>query len=307
MLGTTMLITCDLDISPDEIRAYAMELDSQLKSEMSIFNPDSQLSRINRGESDSLTNGLTYNIELADSISRISGGVYDITVMPLVRAWGFAREQAELKPNIDSLLEFVGYEKISIEDGRLIKSDERVQLDLNSIAKGYGVDCLAQRIEALGSENYLVDIGGEIRCRGVNPSGKPWRIGIETPFDGNISDGEYLEAIISIGGDMPLTGMATSGNYRRFYLDADSVKISHTIDPHSGYSTTSTLLSATVIASSCAKADAIATMLLALGDTAAVEALGSLDVDAYLIFGAEDGYTHHITEGMRERVLSAAR
>ncbi len=305
MLGTTMRITSDSPLSAGEMLDVAMEIDSLLKAELSIFNGESLLSKINRGECDTLTEGLIYNITLADSISRLSDGVYDVTVMPLVKAWGFAREDATKSPNIDSLLKFVGYEKISISDNRLIKSDPRIQLDLNSIAKGYGVDCLARAVEASGAKNYLVDIGGEIVCRGVNAWGNDWRIGIETPFDGNISNGEFLEARVNIGGERALRAMATSGNYRRYYLNDNGEKISHTINPKTGESVTSKLLSVTVIASSCAEADAIATMLLAMGDRRAVEMLDSLEgVDAYLIFGSGDGYSHHITEGMQKRVLS---
>lgn len=304
MLGTTMRITSDSPISEQELLTRAMELDSTLKAEMSIFDDSSLLSRINRGEESRLTEALIYNISLADSISRLSDGVYDITVMPLVRAWGFAREDAQSSPNIDSLLEFVGYEKIRVEGDSLVRSDQRVQIDLNSIAKGYGVDCLARLVEASGAENYLVDIGGEIMCRGVNRAGNPWRIGIETPFDGNISNGDYLQARISIGGDRPLTAMATSGNYRRYYLTDSGEKVAHTINPKTGESITSTLLSVTVIAHSCAEADAIATMLLAMGDKGAVDMLTSLDgVEGYLIFGSADGYSHYITDGMRERVM----
>ncbi len=304
MLGTTMRITTSSKVSADIIISRAMELDSALKAEMSIFDPNSQLSKINSGECDTLTDAIIYNIELADSISRLSGGVYDITVLPLVRAWGFAREQAQEQPNIDSLLEFVGYEKIAIDGAQLIKSDPRVQIDLNSIAKGYGVDRLADIVEELGGENYLVDIGGEIRCQGVNAWGNPWRIGIETPFDGNISNGDYLDARVAMGGDMPLRAMATSGNYRRFYLDSDGGKIAHTIDPRTGISTTSTLLSVTVLARSCAEADAMATWLLALGDSGAVEMLATLEnIEAYLIFGTQDGYSHFQTEGMHHYLM----
>lgn len=102
-----------------------------------------------------------------------------------------------------------------------------MQLDFNSIAKGYTVDLLAQLVESFGARNYIVDIGGEVRCKGVNRQGDPWRIGIETPFDGNMSNGEYLQRRIG----MTEGGLATSGNYRRFYLDAKGNKIAHTIDP----------------------------------------------------------------------------
>ena len=284
MLGTHLHIISD---SPcDTLYRGAMALDKEAKASMSIFDENSLINRINRGESDSLDSHITRNILIADSIHRLSEGAYDITVKPLVEAWGFAGRTAEQTPNIDSLLEFVGMEKIRIEGGRLIKSDSRVALDLNSIAKGYTVDLLAEYVEKTGAENYIVDIGGEVRCKGLNRQGNPWRIGVESPYDGNMTDGEYIERRIAL-----TTGaMATSGNYRRFYHDKAGNKIAHTIDPRTGRSQLSRLLSTTVVAPTCAEADALCTMLLAMGDEAACRFLESHpEVAAYLILAAEEG------------------
>ncbi len=289
MLGTTLRIVADAPCNPSELYEATMELDTKFKAEMSLFDSDSHLSRINRSQSDSLTPAIAYNLTLSDSISRISGGAYDVTVAPLVKALGFgAKEDSEIKPNIDSILEFVGYEKIRVEGLRLIRQDPRTQIDLNSIAKGYIVDQVAQLVESFGAQNYMVDIGGEISCRGVNSKGKGWRIGIETPFEGNMSNGEYLQKIISMPPDSPMRAMATSGNYRRYHLDDQGNKVAHTIDPKTGRSVLSQLLSVTVIAPTCALADAYGTMFMAVGSERAIELAAQItDAYVYFIFASE--------------------
>lgn len=303
MLGTTLSIIADAEASSGELYAAAMELDSEAKRSMSIFDERSLLNRLNRNECDTLDRHMLRNILLADSVSRLSRGAYDITVAPLVKAWGFAGKGAEREPNVDSLLTFVGYEKIAVRDGRLVKSDPRVQLDLNSIAKGYTVDLLAELVERRGAENYIVDIGGEVRCRGVNRQGNPWRIGIETPFDGNMTNGEYIQRRIALNDG----ALATSGNYRRFYLDRAGRKVAHTIDPRTGYSRLSRLLSATVVAPTCAEADALCTMLMAMGDTEAVAFLEAHpEMAAYLILAGETEdaeYEEYCTPAMAQRMM----
>ena len=224
MLGTTMHVVADVGPSARQERyRAAMRRDAEAKASMSIFDSTSLLSRLNRNLTDSVDRHIAFNLALADSIGRLSGGRYDVTVKPLVEAWGFAGRERTLHPNLDSLLAFVGRDKVRIVDGRLVKSDPRVQLDFNSVAKGYTVDLLAQLVEQLGGRNYIVDIGGEVRCRGVNREGNPWRIGIETPFDGNMSDGAYLQKRLC----MSSGGLATSGNYRRFYRTDDGRKVAH--------------------------------------------------------------------------------
>ena len=302
MLGTTLRIVADVrGTSPAEVYAAAMELDREAKASMSIFDPESLLSRLNRNETDSVDRHIAFNLRLADSIGRLSGGRYDVTIAPLVEAWGFAGRERSGDPDVDSLLAFVGRDKVRIAGGRLVKDDPRVRLDFNSVAKGYTVDLLAELVERFGAENYLVDIGGEVRCRGVNAQGDPWRIGIETPFDGNMSDGAYVQRRIR----MSAGGLATSGNYRRFYVDAQGNKVAHTIDPRTGRSAVSRLLSVTVAAESCAEADALGTMFLAMGaDDALAAAEAMPQVKAYFILaGADDGYEEYATPAMRPMLM----
>ena len=203
VLGTTFRIKARTTLPADEIYTEVMALDEEMKHSMSIFDETSLLSRINRGESDSLDSHLIYNILAADSVSRLSDGMYDITVKPLVEAWGFAGKEGQKTPNIDSILPLVGYRKIRIEGNRLVKDDPRIQLDFNSIGKGYMVDLIARMLERNGSENYLVTIAGSGRCRGVNEQGGKWRIGIETPYDNNFSDRD-LQRIAEVTSATPL-------------------------------------------------------------------------------------------------------
>ena len=162
MLGTTFQATGDItDCTAQELYRAIMQIDAEAKASMSIFDSTSLLSRINRGETDSLDEHIIYNLRLAERLSRLSEGHYDVTVKPLVDAWGLAGHEAERTPNLDSLLQFVGYRRVHIRDGRLVKDDPRVQLDFNSIAKGYTVDLVAALMERCGAKNYLVEIGGE--------------------------------------------------------------------------------------------------------------------------------------------------
>ena len=302
MLGTRLHIVADAPAEAQTLYTAAMQLDSAAKQSMSLFDEGSLLNRLNRNETDCTDAHIRRNIRLADSVSRLCDGAYDITVAPLVRAWGFAGSDAEAAPNIDSLRAFVGYDKIRLDGERLCKTDPRVQLDLNSIAKGYTVDLLAERLEELGAANYIVDIGGEVRCKGVNRQGSPWRIGVESPFDGNMTDGDYIERRIALSAG----ALATSGNYRRFYLDAAGRKVAHTIDPRTGYSRLSRLLSATVVAPTCAEADALGTMFMALGDEAALQfAAAHPELPIYLILAGDgDRFEEYISPAMQQLMLS---
>ena len=278
MLGTTLHVVADVKgVSRQRLYAAVMELDREAKASMSIYDSTSLVSRLNRNETDSVDRHIAFNLHLADSIGALSDGRYDVTVKPLVEAWGFAGRERTLHPNLDSLLAFVGRDKVRIVDGRLVKSDPRVQLD------------------------YIVDIGGEVRCRGVNREGNPWRIGIETPFDGNMSDGAYLQKRLC----MSSGGLATSGNYRRFYFDKEGNKVAHTIDPRTGRSAVSRLLSVTVVAPTCAEADALGTMFLAMGaDDALAAAAAMPGVKVYFILAdGSDGYEEYVSPAMEALIM----
>lgn len=288
-LGTTYTII----VEEKDSAGLQSEIDGlfeEANNSMSLYSPNSLISRINRGETDSLDRHLTYCIELAQVVSKMSGGLYDITVKPLSEAWGFLDKRAEVgkELNIDSLLQYVGYQKIGVEDGRLIREARGVQIDLNSIAKGYIVDLMGEMLIQRGVENFMVEVGGEIVCRGVNKRGGEWVIGIDSPYDGNIVSGEQLQAKISFTD----AGMATSGNYRKYYVDEQGRKVVHIINPLTGYSEPSTLLSTTVVANSAALADALCTMLMVMGEERAKEFVeNNPQYPTYLVYdGGEEEF-----------------
>lgn len=262
MIGTTYHVCAQVDgLTPAQLYAEMARIEAEARASMSIFDENSLLNRINRGQTDSIDVHILRNFLIARNIGENIDPRYDITVKPLTEALGFAAREADEHPDIDSLLTFVGYDKWRIDGCRVVKADPRVQFDLNSIAKGYTVDMAVRMLEVHGAENYLVEIGGEVRCRGVNRSGDLWTIGIDTPYEGNQTPGLTMSGTVQLDN----CALATSGNYRRFHLDSDGNKIVHTINPLTGRTVASRLLSATVVAPTCAEADALATMFLAAG------------------------------------------
>ena len=299
MLGTTFRVVANTTIAQSDIYAMAQRIDGEAKASMSIFNPNSLINRINENKTDSLDIHLLRNIAVAARINSMSGGAYDITIKPLTDAYGFAAKGKIEHPNIDSLLQFVGFDKFRVAGNRIVKSDSRVQLDLNSLAKGYVVDLFADELEQNGVVDYIVEIGGEIRASGVNARGGEWRVGVDSPFEGNQSPGEYQQTVIRISDK----ALATSGNYRRYYTDSEGNKVTHTISPKTGRSVVSRLLSATVVATRCVEADAFATMFMAMGDKAAVELaeeLAESGVGVYFVLsdGGEQYKVFSTIEGM---------
>lgn len=269
---------------------------------LSMFNPNSVISQINRNESvvaDSLFERMYVE---AYAISELSGGAFDITVAPLVNAWGFGKNGAlgteskkflSEKSKIDSIKAFVGYEKVRLENHQLHKADERITLDASAIAKGYACDIVANLLRDHECDNLLVDIGGEVVLEGVNDKGEAWRVGITRPtIDATGVEKELQEVIAS--SDMC---MATSGNYLQYYF-VDGQRRSHTIDPRTGYPVDHSLLSATVKASSCMRADALATACMVLGAEEALDMIErSQDAACYLI----------VAEGDSLRVMTSSR
>ncbi|MBR4968932.1 MAG: FAD:protein FMN transferase [Alistipes sp.] len=290
MLGTTYHIVAETEMSAEVIFGEMQRINLDAIASMSIFSPTSLLSRINRNETDSVDIHIARNIELAAKINALTPR-YDITVKPLVDAYGFAAKNRDAKPNIDSLVQFVGFSKFSLQGYHIVKSDRRLQIDLNSIAKGYVVDLIAEWLDSKGTENYIVEVGGEIRAKGVNARGIAWRVGVDTPFDNNNSPGEHQQRIVQISG----VALATSGNYRRFYYNEAGERISHTLNPQTGYSQTTSLLSATVIAPRCATADALATAFMASDERDAIALAERLrdSIQVYFILAPEGGASEY--------------
>lgn len=205
---------------------------------------------------------LTDIFALSERIYRECGGYFDVSSGALFDAWGFGFKEGTFPDmaDIDSIMDFTGMDKIIFRDGRLVKTDPRVTLNFNAIAQGYTCDIIAGYLAGEGITDMLVNVGGEIFCRGVNPSGKEWTIGIDAPIDGNMVAGEKLQTVIEIPVSENGTGVVTSGNYRKFYIK-DGKKYSHTVNPKTGLPVEHNLLSATVISDN-ASAEAI----LALAD-----------------------------------------
>lgn len=254
---------------------YSDDLQKDLRAEMervnaslSMFNPRSVIAKINWGESDSTDVLFREMFVKAAQINRETDGAFDITVAPLVNAWGFGfkTDTFPSAAKIDSILQFVGMDKLTLEGDRLVKQVKGVELDASSIAKGLGADLVADYLDRKGVADYMVEIGGEIRAKGMSAKGRPWRIGIDKPID------DATGAMREIGMVVELTSgaLATSGNYRNFYIH-DGKKYAHTINPGTGYPVQQDILSASVYTDSCMKADAYATAFMVLGLEAAKE------------------------------------
>ena len=279
-----------------EIEAELRKVDNSL----SPFNKRSVITRINDNTDLSADSMLVYVYNMARSISEETQGAYDITVAPLVNAWGFGFKTQAFPDSakIDSLRRVVGYRKIRLTpEGKFEKRDPRVMLDCSSIAKGFGVDCVARLLESKGIRNFMVEIGGEVVVKGENPKMEKWRIGINRPVDDSLAVNQELQTVLEITD----AGMATSGNYRNFYYK-DGKKYAHTIDPRTGYPVQHNILSSTVIADNCAKADAYATAFMVLGlDSAKIICNAHPELDAYFIYEDKEGKLRtYSTEGMKK-------
>ena len=264
---------------------------------LSLYTDSSILTKVNRNEDVTADRYFSEAFSKSVEITRFTDGAFDITVGPLVKAWGFGPDSHKnfSESKRDSLLKLVGMEKVRMADGRVIKDDPGIKLDFNAIAQGYSVDVVCEYLSSIGLKSYLVEIGGEVRVRG-DKQGLPWRIGIDRPEDNNNVPGSDLQAIIS----MKNRSLATSGNYRKFYVE-DGVKYSHTIDPRTGYPARNQLLSATILADECATADGIATACMVFGKDKTIEFLNMHpEYDAFLVYSDENGnYQTWATENLK--------
>jgi len=283
------------------------EIDSLLnyfEGILSTYRDTSLISKFNKQARDSfLVRNKLFAEMLKKSfeINKQTNGAFDITVAQLVNAWGFGFDTLQSVDSsvIDSILKFTGMNKLKFTgDSLLIKTDPRIMIDDNAIAKGQSVDFVANFFDSLGIKNYLVEIGGEIRVKGVNPNGKKWIIGIDKPIDGSEEWDRQLEASISLTDK----AIATSGNYRKFYIK-NGKKYAHTIDPVTGYPVSHTLLSSSVIAKNCMTADALATAFMVMGTKKSIEFLKKHNgYNAMLIYNEEGKYKIYMTDGLKKLI-----
>ncbi len=300
-LGTTYAITLKTPPgAPSGFRALAEQTVTavlqNINNSLSIYNNHSLISRINRNltqETDSL---FRIVFEKAVEISDLTDGAFDISAAPLFDLWGFGFERKDnvRTEHIDELLPYTGMDKFRLVGTLMFKEDPRGSLSMNAIAKGFACDLMAREFTLLGVTDMLVEIGGEIVCKGLNPGKEPWRIGVDSPVDGNVHPGEHIEVVIRLTDK----SLATSGNYRNYYI-RDGEKYAHIIDPRSGYPVNHNLLSATVIADDCMTADAFATAFMVMGLEASKSYLQDHPgLGAFLIYDEKGKFSTFATDNI---------
>ncbi|CDN31623.1 Thiamin biosynthesis lipoprotein ApbE [Mucinivorans hirudinis] len=295
--GTTYHIvyrdSVERDLQPDITDFF-----ERFENSLSIYNPASLISQINEGEDVELDDWFLECFNISTQINGATHGLFEPTLRPLIAAYGFGGKGAArvvTQEQIDSALALVGLAKVRIEHRRIVRDDERIELDFNAIAKGYSVDLLGELLEEKGIRDYLVEVGGEIVCRGKNANGGDWTVSIDSPKEGNYSPGADTQAIISFTNK----GLATSGNYRKFAVDDAGNKVVHTIDPRTGKSAQSNLLSATIIAPTCAIADGYATACMVAGLEGAKQMIESdATLEALFIYAEGELMKVYATQGM---------
>ena len=301
IFGTVYKVTyqCDQNLKA-EIEAELKRFDGSL----SPFNDTATITRINRNEDIVPDTFFTNVFRRSMEISRETDGAFDLTVAPLANAWGFGFKKGAFPDSlmIDSLLQITGYEKVKLENGKVVKQDPRIMLSCSAVAKGYSVDVIARLLDRKGIKNYMVDIGGEVVVKGKNATGDLWRIGINKPYDDSLAVKQDIQVVLNLT-DL---GMATSGNYRNYYYK-DGKKYAHTIDPRTGYPVQHSILSSTVIAEDCMTADALATSFMVMGlEEAEKFCKANPMIDAYFIYSGENGeFKTYYTDGMKRYMPDA--
>ncbi len=300
-LGTTYAITFKTpEGAPADFTSLAeqsvAECFEKVNNSLSIYNNRSLISRINRNfgqETDSLFRVV---FERSREITADTDGAFDISAAPFFDLWGFGFERRDSiqHADLEEIRQHVGMDKFRLEGRLLYKSDPRCSLSMNAIAKGYACDLVAAELSVLGITHLLVEIGGEIVCRGHNPKNKPWRIGIDSPIDGNVNPGESIQVVIGLTDK----ALATSGNYRNYYI-VEGEKFAHIIDPKTGLPVKHNLLSATVIANDCMTADAYATAFMVMGLEASISFLEKHPgMGAFLIYDQDGVFKTYATDNI---------
>jgi thiamine biosynthesis lipoprotein len=295
--GTTYKIAY---ISKDGI-SYQRTIDSlliEIDNSLSTYQKKSIISKFNQTDSIMEVDQLFLDVlAVSKNVYQASEGAFDPTIAPIVNAWGFGFENINNTDSttIDSLLAFVGFDKITNNNNNVIKESKEMMLDFNAVAQGYTVDVIGDMLEARGINNYMVEVGGELKTKGTNINDTLWRIGIDKPIPD--LENRELEAIINLNNK----ALATSGNYRKFY-EKDGIKLSHTINPKTGYPVQHSLLSATVITENCALADAYATVFMVVGlEKSKIILNNDEKLEGLLIYSDDKGSLKtYYTDGLKE-------
>lgn len=252
------------------------------------FNPNSIIAKVNRNEPVEADDWFIEVFNKATEVSNNSEGLFDITCAPLINLWGFGFSKMDsVTPlMIDSIKQFVGYQKVKLNGRQVVKDDPRILLNCSAIAKGYASDIIARLLEREGVKNYMVEIGGEVTMKGVNQNGDCWLIGINKPEDDSTGIKNEIDEVVQL---CKKGGVATSGNYRNYYVK-DGKKYAHTIDPRTGYPSEQNILSATIVADDCITADAYATAFMAMGLEKIRQAAKNIPgIEYYVIYSDENG------------------
>ena len=267
---------------------------------LSTYSKNSLLSNINYNK-EFIVDTLIKEVFLkSKEIYFETNGLFDCSVAPLVNAWGFGFSKKEKMDSIkvSQLLNIIGFDKVNLKNDSIIKPNKML-LDFNSIAQGYTVDLVAKMLESKGVNNYLVEIGGEIRSKGKNPSNKLWTIGVDKPIE-EIDSQDRFQFILELANK----SLATSGNYRKFFID-DGIKYSHIINPKTGFPAKNRLLSVTVIHDNCMHADAYATAFMVMGLKKSKDFISKKqDLEAYFVYSNMDGELESfITDNFEKRIV----
>ncbi len=283
---------------------YDTQIDSLFvvfDNSLSTYNKQSILSKVNRNEGVALNDYVTHLFKEAIRCSAETDGAFDITVTLLVDAWGFGsgeKLQEVDSLTVDSLMQYVGMDKVRLQNGKILKAKPEIQLNVNAVAKGYGVDVIADYLENVGIKNYLVEIGGEIRALGENAERNTWTTAINKPIDDSTQMNNEVQDEIVLMAD---GAMATSGNYRNFYI-RNGKKYAHTINPKTGYPVSHNLLSATVLMPTCLEADALATAFMVVGFEEGTELAKKLNVPVYFIYEKNGKNSVYMSESFKKRL-----
>ena len=304
IFGTSYHITYKSPAGKDLHTDLKSALDSVNRS-LSTYDSASVISQFNQSARGIIMDDHFRSVFLtAQQVTEKTRGAFDMTVAPLVNAWGFGftGKKKVTREKTDSLKALVGMQYVEIKGDSIIKQRPEIMLDASAIAKGHGSDVAAEVLERHGCKNYMVEIGGEVVTKGENPRNGPWRIGIDRPIDDPTASRRELELVVELSGQ----ALATSGSYRQFYIDEETgKKYSHTINPSTGRPVDHTLLSASVVAPSCMLADAYATAFMVMGFQKSMDLIKKHpELEGCFIFDSKDGMKVEWTEGFEQWVAA---